>query len=245
MTPAPDTGRAAPNGPQAAVPPANARHADGPPANARDADAAQTAGRRPPDALVLASASPRRVELLRQVGVVPAEIDPAELDETPGRRETPRVYAGRMARAKAHAVAARHPGGFVLAADTVVAAGRRILDKPADAAQARQRLEMLSGGRHRVFGGVCLVAPDGRSAERLVQTIVRFKRLSEAEIAGYVAGGEWQGKAGGYAIQGAAAAFVPWINGSYTNVVGLPVAETLALLDGLGLVRPAAGAAGA
>ncbi|MDZ7713891.1 MAG: Maf family nucleotide pyrophosphatase [Rhodovibrio sp.] len=193
--------------------------------------------------MVLASASPRRVELLRQVGVVPAEIDPAELDETPGRRETPRVYAGRMARSKARAVAARHPGRYVLAADTVVAAGRRILDKPADAREARQRLEMLSGGRHRVFGGVCLVAPDGRVAERLVQTIVRFKRLHAEEIAGYVAGGEWQGKAGGYAIQGAAAAFVPWINGSYTNVVGLPVTETLALLDGLGLVRPPAGSA--
>ncbi len=218
MTPAPDTGQAAAGDPQAA-------------------------GRTPADALVLASASPRRVELLRQVGVVPAEIDPAELDETPGRRETPRVYAGRMARTKAHAVAARHPGRYVLAADTVVAEGRRILDKPVDARAARRRLEMLSGGRHRVFGGVCLVAPDGRTAERLVQTIVRFKRLHPDEIAGYVAGGEWQGKAGGYAIQGAAAAFVPWINGSYTNVVGLPVCETLALLDGLGLVRPPAGSA--
>lgn len=197
--------------------------------------------RTPERALVLASASPRRVELLRQVGVVPAAIDPAELDETPGRGETPRVYALRMARAKAQAVAQRHPGRYVLSADTVVAAGRRILDKPADAMEARQRLEMLSGRRHRVFGGVCLVAPDGRAAERLVQTIVRFKRLHRGEIAGYVDGGEWQGKAGGYAIQGAAAAFVPWINGSYTNVVGLPVTETLALLDGVGLVRPPAG----
>ena len=223
MTPAPDTGQAAAADPQSFE--------------------AKRVGRSPADALVLASASPRRVELLRQVGVVPAEIDPAELDETPRRRETPRVYAGRMARSKAHAVAARHPGRYVLAADTVVAAGRRILDKPADARAARQRLEMLSGGRHRVYGGVCLVAPDGRAAERLVQTIVRFKRLSENEIAGYVDGGEWQGKAGGYAIQGAAAAFVPWINGSYTNVVGLPVSETLALLDGLGLVRPPAGSA--
>lgn len=225
MTPAPDTGQAAAADPQSSTP--------------------ERAGRSPAEALVLASASPRRVELLRQVGVLPAEIDPAELDETPGRRETPRVYAGRMARAKAHAVAARHPGRYVLAADTVVAAGRRILDKPADARVARQRLEMLSGGRHRVYGGVCLVAPDGRAAERLVQTIVRFKRLSETEIAGYVDGGEWQGKAGGYAIQGAAAAFVPWINGSYTNVVGLPVTETLALMDGLGLPRPAAGSASA
>jgi septum formation protein len=201
--------------------------------------------RTPERALVLASASPRRVQLLHQVGVVPAATDPAELDETPARGETPRVYAARMARSKAEAVARRHPGRFVLAADTVVAAGRRILDKPADADEARRRLEMLSGRRHRVYGGVCLVAPDGRAAERVVQTIVRFKRLHRDEIAGYVAGGEWQGKAGGYAIQGAAAAFVPWINGSYSNVVGLPVTETLALLDGLGLVRPPAGAASA
>ena len=203
---------------------------------------APQAARTPERALVLASASPRRVELLRQVGVVPAEIDPAALDETPRRRETPRVYAQRMAREKARAVAKRHPDRYVLAADTVVAAGRLILDKPADAREARLRLEMLSGGRHRVFGGVCLIAPDGRVAERLVQTIVRFKRLHAEEIAGYVDGGEWQGKAGGYAIQGAAAAFVPWINGSYTNVVGLPVSETLALLDGLGVVRAPAGA---
>ena len=238
MTPAPDPGQAA------SQQPATARTPDARTPDARTPDHRTPAPRTPDQTLVLASASPRRVELLRQVSVVPAAVDPAELDETPGRGETPRVYARRMARAKAHAVAARHPGGYVLAADTVVAAGQRILDKPADAGEARQRLEMLSGGRHRVFGGVCLVAPDGRSAERLVQTIVRFKRLSTAEIAGYVAGGEWQGKAGGYAIQGAAAAFVPWINGSYSNVVGLPVAETLALMDGLGLVRPPAGAAG-
>ena len=220
MNPAPDTAQAA----------------------APAAHDAPSAARTPEQLLVLASASPRRIELLRQVGVVPHKIDPAELDETPGRRETPRVYAGRMARSKAQAVARRHPGRYVLAADTVVAAGRRILDKPVDEREARQRLEMLSGGRHRVFGGVCLVAPDGRSAERLVQTIVRFKRLHADEIAGYAVGSEWQGKAGGYAIQGAAAAFVPWINGSYTNVVGLPITETLALLDGLGLIRPPAGA---
>jgi septum formation protein len=197
--------------------------------------------RTPESALVLASASPRRLDLLRQVGVVPMAVEPAELDETPGKRETPRAYAERMARAKAHAVAGRHPGCYVLAADTVVAAGRRILDKPADEAQARARLELLSGGRHRVFGGVSAIAPDGRSAVRVVQTIVRFKRLHPDEIEGYLAGGEWRGKAGGYAIQGAAAAFVPWINGSYTNVVGLPVVETLKLLDGLGLRCPPAG----
>ncbi|MBK1669886.1 septum formation protein Maf [Rhodovibrio sodomensis] len=230
MTPAPDSARAA-----------AAAEDQGAAAAVRDRNADRAAAQAPERALVLASASPRRVALLRQVGVVPAEVDPAELDETPGRGETPRVYARRMARSKARAVAERRPGRYVLAADTVVAAGRRILDKPTGEGEARQRLEMLSGGRHRVFGGVCLVAPDGRSAERLVQTIVRFKRLHPDEIDAYVAGGEWQGKAGGYAIQGAAAAFVPWINGSYTNVVGLPVTETLALLDGLGMARPPAG----
>lgn len=199
------------------------------------------APRDPEQALVLASASPRRLELLRQVGVVPAAVDPAELDETPRRGELPAPYARRLARAKAEAVAARHPGRFVLAADTVVAAGRRILPKPATAAEARRCLELLSGGRHRVYGGVCAIAPDGRRAERLVTTQVKMKRLDRGEIDGYLAGGEWDGKAGGYAIQGAAAAFVPWINGSYHNVVGLPLVEALHLLDGLGLRRPAAG----
>jgi septum formation protein len=191
--------------------------------------------------LVLASASPRRLELLRQVGVVPAAVDPADLDETPRKRELPGPYAERLARAKAQAVQARQPARFVLAADTVVAAGRRILPKPESEAEARRCLELLSGGRHRVYGGVCALAPDGRLAQRLVVTQVKMKRLHPEEIAGYLAGGEWRGKAGGYAIQGAAAAFVPWINGSYANVVGLPVVEALKLLDGLGLQRPPAG----
>lgn len=199
------------------------------------------APRAPETALVLASASPRRLELLRQVGVEPAAVDPAELDERPLKRELPGPYAGRLARAKADAVAARQPGRYVLAADTVVAAGRRILPKPADRAAARACLELLSGRRHRVYGGICAVAPDGRRAERLVLTQVRMKRLHPREIDGYLAGGEWAGKAGGYAIQGAAAAFVPWINGSYANVVGLPLVEALQLLDGLGLQRPPAG----
>ncbi|MEX0923382.1 MAG: Maf family nucleotide pyrophosphatase [Rhodovibrionaceae bacterium] len=184
--------------------------------------------------LILASASPRRLALLRQVGIEPAEVDPAALDETPLARELPRVYAARMAAAKAAAVAARHSGAFVLAADTVVACGRRILPKAESEAEARRCLELLSGRRHRVYGGVEAVAPDGRAARRCVMTQVTFKRLTAPEIDAYLAGGEWRGKAGGYAIQGAAGAFIPSINGSTSNVVGLPLAETLALLRGLG-----------
>jgi septum formation protein len=184
--------------------------------------------------LVLASASARRLDLLAQIGIAPDEVVPAEVDETPRPRERPADYAQRIAEAKAEAVAPRHPGAFVLAADTVVAVGRRILPKPSDEAAARRCLELLSGRRHRVLGGVSLYAPDGRRGRRLVVTTVGFKRLHEAEIAAYLASGEWRDKAGGYAIQGRAAAFVPAINGSYSNVVGLPLAETAALLAGFG-----------
>jgi len=185
-------------------------------------------------AFVLGSASPRRRDLLRQVGVEPAAIDAAEIDEMPKRGELPAAYARRIAAEKLRAVAARHPGAFVLAADTVVAVGRRILPKPADAAEARACLERLSGRSHKVLGAVAVQAPDGRTARRLVTTRVRFRRLHPDELAAYLDSGEWQGKAGGYAIQGLAAAFVPEIQGSYPNVVGLPVVETLALLRGLG-----------
>ena len=187
--------------------------------------------------LVLASSSPRRLALLRQIGLEPACIDPAEIDESPLPRELPRDHARRLAEQKARAVLPRHPGSFLLAADTVVALGRRILPKPDDEAQARDCLRRLSGRRHRVLGAVVAHAPDGRTARRLVVTQVTFKRLSEPEVARYLAGGEWRGKAGGYAIQGEAAAFVPAINGSYANVVGLPLVETLALLQGLGFRR--------
>jgi septum formation protein len=161
-------------------------------------------------------------------------VDPAEIDETPLKRELPRAHAQRLAQAKAMAVAARQSGAFVLSADTVVALGRRILPKAEDEATARRCLEQLSGRRHNVLGGVVLVAPDGRIGRRLVTTAVRLKRLTGPEIERYLESGEWQGKAGGYAIQGRAAAFVPAINGSYSNVVGLPLAETAALLAGLG-----------
>ena len=188
--------------------------------------------------LVLGSASPRRLDLLRQVGVEPAAVDAAEIDETPAAGELPAAYAKRMALEKLRAVAARHPGAFVLAADTVVAVGRRILPKPADAAEARRCLRLLSGRSHRVLGAVAVSAGE-RIVQRLVTTRVKFRRLHRGELEAYLASGEWQGKAGGYAIQGRAAAFVPAIQGSYPNVVGLPLCETLALLEGLGWCRPA------
>ncbi len=190
-------------------------------------------------ALVLASASPRRLNLLRQIGLEPDLIDPPEIDETPRHKELPPAHARRLADEKASAVAGRRPGCWVLAADTVVALGRRILPKPADAGTAQDCLTRLSGRRHRVVTGLTLLAPDGRRGSRLVTTIVQFKRLSDEELRDYLASGEWHGKAGGYAIQGRAAAFIPRINGSYSNVVGLPLAETWALLTGMGR-RPAA-----
>jgi len=189
----------------------------------------------PTPLLVLASASPRRLDLLRQVGIEPGPIDPADIDETPGPRELPRPYALRMARAKLAAVAARHPGAIVLAADSVVACGRRILPKAEREDEARRCLDLLSGRRHRVLGGVAVAAPDGAVRTRLVETVVSFKRLTPGEIAAYLASGEWQGKAGGYAIQGRAARFVTFLSGSYSNVVGLPLHETCALLDAAGL----------
>ncbi len=184
--------------------------------------------------LVLASASPRRRDLLHQIGIVPDVIEPAEIDETPEPAERPADLVRRLAEAKTAAVAARHADSFILAADTVVAVGRRILPNAGDEVTARDCLSRLSGRRHRVYGGVSVRAPDGRKAARVVCTVVAFKRLSAQELAAYVAGREWHGKAGGYAIQGAAAAFVRWINGSYSNVVGLPLFETNALLRGLG-----------
>lgn len=184
-----------------------------------------------PARLILASASPRRRDLLASVGVVPDEVRPADIDETPRKGELPRPYALRLAREKA--ASAAEPGALVLAADTVVSAGRRILGKPEDEAEAHAFLTLLSGRRHRVATGVALRLGD-REWTRLVETQVKIKRLSDAEISAYLRSGEWRGKAGGYAIQGIAAGFVPSINGSYTNVVGLPLAETANLLAGAG-----------
>jgi septum formation protein len=185
--------------------------------------------------LILASTSPRRLALLRQVGVVPDRIEAPDVDETPLARELPRAHALRLAAAKASDVAARAPQPvFVLAADTVVACGRRILGKATDRATAERYLRLLSGRRHRVYTGIAVEAPDGRRASRVVMTMVAIKRLDASELEAYLASEEWRGKAGGYAIQGRAEAFVPAINGSYSNVVGLPLAATLDLLRGLG-----------
>jgi nucleoside triphosphate pyrophosphatase len=184
--------------------------------------------------LVLASASPRRLELLRQVGFTPDEIDPADIDETPLRGELPPAHSVRLAEEKARAVIPRHPGAYILAADTVVACGRRILPKTEDEASARSCLELLSGRRHRVHGAIALASPDGRLASRRVDSQVAFKRLSELDIAAYLHTGEWRGKAGGYAIQGRAAVLIRWMCGSYSNVVGLPLFETAQLLIGRG-----------
>lgn len=189
-------------------------------------------------ALVLASASPRRLDLLAQVGVTPDRVDPADIDEAPLRDETPRRHALRLARDKARAVASRSPGDFVLAADTVVAVGRRILPKAETEEQAIRCLALLSGRNHKVLTAVAVIAPDGREASRLVETRVQVKQLSDMEKADYLAGDEWRGKAGGYAVQGVAGGFIIGLHGSYTGVVGLPLYESLNLLCGLGWKAP-------
>jgi septum formation protein len=182
--------------------------------------------------LILASASPRRRELIARLGIEPSASAAADIDETPLKAELPRVYAARMAREKALAVS----GGdaHVLAGDTVVALGRRILPKAEDEATARTCLKLMSGRRHRVLSAIALKAPDGTLRERISETIVIFKQLSAAEIDAYIDGGEWHGKAGGYAIQGSAEGLIKWIAGSHSGVVGLPLFETRALLKAAG-----------
>ncbi|MBB4124098.1 septum formation protein [Martelella radicis] len=191
--------------------------------------------------LVLASASPRRVDLLAQIGVTPDRIFPADIDETPAAREMPRLLAGRLARDKAGVVAealgndAAWSGAAVLAADTVVAVGRRILPKAESQEEAISCLSLLSGRNHRVFTGLCVrIAGEATESLRIVETRVSFKHLSEREIEAYLASGEWRGKAGAYAIQGRAAAFIEHLVGSYSAVVGLPLYETQTLLSGRG-----------
>ena len=182
--------------------------------------------------LILASASPRRLDLLARIGVVPDAVVPAEIDETPRRGELPIPYAKRIAAAKAEAVA--QAGALTLAADTAVAVGRRILPKTETEAEARAALSLLSGRRHRVHSAVTLIDAGGKARHRLVSSIVAFKHLSEAELAAYLASGEWQGKAGGYAVQGRAEALIRMLSGSWSNVVGLPLYETRALLRATG-----------
>ncbi len=184
--------------------------------------------------LILASASPRRVELLARLGVMPDAIDPAEVDESWTAGELPPAHAARLAALKAATVAVRHADAIVLGADTVVAVGRRVLPKAEDEGVARQCLSLLSGRRHRVFTGVTVVA-GGKTRHRLSESIVTFKRFEAREIDAYIATGEWRGKAGGYAVQGRAEAFVRALSGSWSGIVGLPLYETRALLRGAGL----------
>lgn len=190
--------------------------------------------------LVLASGSPRRIELLQQAGIEPDRILPADIDETPQRAEHPRSLAKRLSKEKAEKAftllqdEAELERGYVLAADTVVAVGRRILPKAETSEDAAFCLQLLSGRSHRVYTGVCLITPAGKQRQRLVETRVRFKRLPRTEIDRYVASGEWRGKAGGYGVQGLAGAFVVKMTGSYSNIVGLPLFETAALLVGEG-----------
>ena len=185
--------------------------------------------------LVLASASPRRRELLARLGITAPRVIPADIDESPLPGETPRNHAVRLAAGKARAAAALAPGALILAGDTVVGVGRRILPKAEDEATARACLALLSGRRHRVFSAIAVLAPDGTLREALSETILRFKRLEAAEIEAYIAGGEWHGKAGGYAIQGSAEGFCAWLAGSHSGVVGLPLYETRRLLRAAGL----------
>jgi septum formation protein len=190
--------------------------------------------------LVLASGSPRRLQLLNQAGLEPDALEPAEIDETPERGELPRTLVVRLAREKALAVLSRVrnqddlKGAYILAADTVVAVGRRILPKPELLEDANACLRMLSGRTHRVYSGLALIAPNDKVRTRLVETRVRFKRLSNEDLESYLASGEWRGKAGGYAVQGLAGSFVVKLVGSYPNVVGLPLYETVQLLAGEG-----------
>lgn len=181
-------------------------------------------------ALILASASPRRLDLLGQIGIVPAHVVPADIDETPRKNETPAAYAKRISSEKAAKIAILYPQDIVLAADTVVALGRRILPKAENRDQAATCLKLMSGRRHRVMTAVSLACAQAPLKTRLVTSIVQFKRLAEDEVSAYLNSEDWKGKAGGYAIQGQAAPFIPFISGSYSNIVGLPLHETAALL---------------
>ena len=187
---------------------------------------------------MLASASPRRADLLAQIGIEPSRILPADIDETPLPDETPRRLALRLAMGKAQAVLPRAASAYILGADTVVALGRRVLPKAETEAQARRCLDLLSGRAHRVLSAVAVIAPDGRRASRLSESRVHFKRLTSAELEGYIQSDEWRGKAGGYGIQGRAGMFVIALQGSYSGIVGLPLYETAMLLTGLGYAAP-------
>ena len=180
--------------------------------------------------LILASASPRRLDLLKQLGITPKDVIPADIDETPLKNENPKDHALRLACEKARAV--KQENTFILAADTVVACGSRILPKSETIEQAKDCLTLLSGRRHHVYGGICIITDQGKEITRCVDTVVKFKRLSPQEIEHYLNSNEWQGKAGGYAIQGLAAAYISFLQGSYSNVVGLSLYDIMQILEG-------------
>lgn len=182
--------------------------------------------------LILASASPRRLDLLKQIGITPDEVIPADIDETPLKDERPGSFVKRLAGQKAQIIADKHPGAYVLGADTAVARGRRILPKTENRAEAQACLKLLSGRRHHVYGGIALITPEGQLRQRLVDTVVQFKRLTSREIDLYLKTGQWNGVAGGYAIQGYAASFVKFIRGSYSNIVGLSLYDIMRILEG-------------
>jgi septum formation protein len=184
--------------------------------------------------LILASASPRRLDLLKQVHIIPDKIIAADIDETPLKAELPRALAKRLSAAKARKIHSKNPDCFILAADTVVACGRRILPKAENEQDARECLGFLSGRRHHVYGGIALITPDGKTLQKISDTVVQFKILTTQEIDSYITSGEWDGKAGAYAIQGLAAAFIKSIRGSYSNVVGLSLYDTMQILNGAG-----------
>lgn len=188
--------------------------------------------------LILASASPRRVQLLEQLGIKPTEINPANIDETPLKGELPRDLALRLAKEKAMAISQDNKDIFIIAGDTVVACGRRILPKAETEKEARNCLSLLSGRRHHVYGGICVITDSGKIITRLCDTVVKFKRLTPQEIDEYIEFGEWQGKAGGYAIQGLAAGYISFTQGSYSNVVGLSLYDIMQILRGNGFFVP-------
>jgi septum formation protein len=188
--------------------------------------------------LILASTSPRRLELLKQIGITPDGVADPAVDETPLKAERPHLYAQRMAEAKAKAIAPKYPDAYILAGDTVAAAGLRILPKCADEKEVIECLKLTSGRRHRIYGGVSLIAPGKGPVTRLAQSIVTFRRLSDKEISTYAASGEGIGKAGGYALQGRAAAFIRFVSGSPSNVIGLPLFEAARLLESAGYACP-------
>ena len=192
---------------------------------------------RPHAPLILASASPRRLQLLEQAGIKPTAVIPADIDETPLKGELPRVHALRLAREKAELIAQKHPNTFILAADTVVACGRKILPKAQTPQDVATCLKLLSGRRHHVYGGIAIITPDGAIRTRLCDTTVKFKTLTPHEIQHYINSDEGIGKAGGYAIQGLAATYISFLQGSYSNVVGLSLYDILQILEGNGFFK--------